>query len=47
MPVRQQNDGEGAHGNRVRYPSEAQDDEQETATADQGGEIHDDGRHLA
>ncbi len=28
-------------------PSEAQDDEQETATADQGGEVHDNGRHLA
>lgn len=47
VPFGQQDDGERAHGNRIRHPSEAQDDEQETATADQGGEVHDNGRHLA
>lgn len=47
LPLGQQNDGKGTHGNRVRHTPETPVDEPDAATADQGSEIHHDGRHLA
>ena len=36
-----------AYGNCLWYPSKAQNNEQKTATTDQSGKVHDNGRHLA